>query len=61
MKNLLLSQRHEFNPWVGKIPWKRMAKYMATHASIAWAVPWTEEPGGLQTMGSQKSWTQIKD
>ena len=27
---------------------------MATHTSIlAWRIPWTEEPGGLQTMGSQ--------
>ena len=31
---------------------------MATHSSIlAWRNPWTEEPGGLQTVGSQKSWT----
>ena len=29
---------------------------MATHASIlAWEIPWTEEPGGLQPMGSKKS------
>ena len=29
---------------------------MATHSSIfAWEIPWTEEPGGLQSMGSQKS------
>ena len=29
---------------------------MAIHSSIlAWRVPWTEEPGGLQFMGSQKS------
>ena len=28
---------------------------MATHSSIlAWRIPWTEEPGGLQTMGSQR-------
>ena len=28
---------------------------MATHTSIvAWSTPWTEEPGGLQSMGSQK-------
>ena len=28
---------------------------MATHYSIlAWRIPWTEEPGGLQFMGSQK-------
>ena len=24
-------------------------------------IPWTEEPGGLQSMGSQKSWTQLSD
>ena len=29
---------------------------MATHSSIlAWKIPWTEEPGGLQSMGSQRS------
>ena len=28
---------------------------MATHSSIlAWRIPWTEEPGGLQTLGSQR-------
>ena len=31
---------------------------IATHSSIlAWEIPWTEEPGGLQTVGSQKSQT----
>ena len=29
---------------------------MATHSSIlAWRIPWTEEPGGLQSMGSKES------
>ena len=33
-----------------------MEKEMATHASIlAWEILWTEEPGGLQSMGSQES------
>ena len=33
---------------------------MATHYSgLAWEIPWTEEPGGLQSMGLQKSWTQL--
>ena len=28
---------------------------MATHSSIlAWGIPWTQEPGGLQSMGSQR-------
>ena len=32
-----------------------LEKGMATHSSIlAWRIPWTEEPGGLQPMGSQK-------
>ena len=31
------------------------AKEMATHSSIlAWEIPWTEEPGRLQSMGSQE-------
>ena len=30
-------------------------RQMATHSSIpAWEIPWTEEPGGLQSMESQK-------
>ena len=33
---------------------------MATHSSIlAWEIPWTEQPGGLQSMGSLKRWTQL--
>ena len=33
-----------------------LEKDMATHPSIlAWNIPWTEEPGGLQSMGSQES------
>ena len=32
-----------------------LEKQMATHSSIlAWRIPWTEEPGGLQSMGSQR-------
>ena len=35
-----------------------LEKKMASHCSIlAWEMPWTEEPGGLQSMGSQKSRT----
>ena len=33
-----------------------LEKDITTHSSIlAWEIPWTEEPGGLQSMGSQKS------
>ena len=32
-----------------------LEKGMATHSSIlAWRIPWTEEPGGLQSMGFQR-------
>ena len=32
-----------------------LEKEMAMHSSIlAWKIPWTEEPGGLQSMGSQR-------
>ena len=36
-------------------------KEVATHSSVlAWDIPWTE-PGGLQSMGSQKSWTRLRN
>ena len=39
-----------------------LEKEMATHSNIlAWEILWTEEPSGLQSMGSQKSGTQISD
>ena len=39
-----------------------LEKQIATHSSIlAWEIPWTEELGGLQSMESQKSWTQLRD
>ena len=41
---------------VGSLGWEDpLEKDMATHSSIlAWRIPWTEEPGGLQSMGSQR-------
>ena len=39
-----------------------LEKEMATHRNIlAWETPWTEEPGGLQSMGLQKSRTRHDD
>ena len=44
----------------GNLSWTRgqedpLEKEMVTHSIIfAWEIPWTEEPGGLQFMGSQK-------
>ena len=38
-----------------------LEKEMAAHSSIlAWRITWTEEPGRLQSMGSQ-SWTRLSD
>ena len=35
---------------------------MATHSStLAWEIPWTEEPGRLRSVGSQKSQTRLSD
>ena len=44
--------------WVRSLGWQYPLEYkMATHSSIlAWKIPWTEEPGGLQSMGSQRVW-----
>ena len=43
--------------WVPSLGWKDLLeKEMATHSSVpAWEIPWTEEPFGLQSMGSQES------
>ena len=39
-----------------------MEKEMATHSSIlTWEIPWAEEPGRLESMGLQKSWTQLSN
>ena len=42
--------------WVRFLDWEDpLEKEMATHSSIlAWRIPWREEPGGLQSMGSQR-------
>ena len=43
--------------WVRSLGWEDpLEKGMATHSSIlVWRIPWTEEPGGLQSMRSQES------
>ena len=42
--------------WVQSLGWENpLEKEMATHFSIlAWRIPWTEEPGGQQSMESQR-------
>ena len=42
--------------WVRPLGWEDpLEKETTTHSSVlAWRTPWTEEPGGLQSMGSQR-------
>ena len=42
--------------WVQSQVWEDLLeKGMSTHSNfLAWRIPWTEEPGGLQSMGSQR-------
>ena len=49
--------------WVRFLGWEDpLEKEMATHSSVlAWEIPWTEEPGRLQSIGSQKSRTRLSD
>ena len=49
--------------WVQSLGWEDpLEKEMTTHSSIlAWEIPWTEESGRLQSMGSQKNQTQLSD
>ena len=51
VKNLLTRQE----AWVQSLVWEDpLEKEMATHSSILdWRIPWTEEPGKSQSMGSQ--------
>ena len=49
-------RRHEsfrFNPWKGKMPWRR--KWQPTPIFLPEKIPWTEEPGRLQSMGPQRT------
>ena len=41
--------------WVQSLGWEDLEEEVVTHSSIlAWKIPWTEEPGGLQSMVSQE-------
>ena len=45
-------RRHKFDPWVEKIPWR--SSWQPIQYSCL-RIPWTEEPGGLHSMGSQRA------
>ena len=49
--------------WVQFLGWEDpLEKELAIHSSLlAWEIPWTEEPGGLQFMESLKSQTRLSD
>ena len=55
IKNLPAMQETQ-QAWVQSLGWEDpLEKEMATHSSIlAWRILWTEEPGELQSMGSQR-------
>ena len=45
-----------YGTWVQSLGWEDpLDKEMGTHSSIlVWRIPWTEEPGGLQSTGSKR-------
>ena len=59
VKNLPAMQEMQVHSLGGEYP---LEEEMATHSSIlAWRIPWTEEPGGFQSMESQKWQTRLSD
>ena len=59
VKNLTAMQKMWIQPQGRKDP---LEKEMATPSSfLAWRIPWSEEPGVLQSMGSQNSWTRLSN
>jgi len=44
-------KKHGFDPWVQKIPGGGHGNLLQYSS---WRIPWTEEPGGLQSIGSQR-------
>ena len=59
----LLAMQETQESRVQSLSWEDpLEKEMATHCSIilAWRIPWAEDPGELESMGSQ-SWTQLSN
>ena len=52
VKNPPAMQRPGFSPWVGKIPWRRA--WQPFPAFLPGEYSWTEKPGWLQSLGSQR-------
>ena len=59
VKNLPAMQETQVSSLGQEYP---LEKEMVTHSNIlAWRIPWTEEPSGLQPMQSEKNWIQLSD
>ena len=56
MAQLVKNLPAAWETWVRSLSWEDpLEKGMATHSSVvAWRIPWTEEPGGLQSTESQR-------
>ena len=58
-ESIFQCRRHGFNPCVQENPLEE--KTTTPSNILTWEMPWTEEPGGLQSMGVTKSRTQLSD
>ena len=60
---MVKNERAIWETWYQSLGWEDPLKEgMATHSSIlAWRIPWTQEPGGLQSMGLQNGPTQLSN
>ena len=54
IKNPHTIRRPGFDPWIGKIPWKRAWQPTLPQELSPGESPWTGEPGGLQSIGWQR-------
>ena len=62
MVQRIKNPRATWETWVLSLVWEDpLDEAMTTHSSIlAWRIPWTEEPGGLQVHRVAQSWPQLK-
>jgi len=56
MVNMLINKHIKILTWLISLGWENLLEEeMATYSStLAWRMPWTEEPGGLESMWSQR-------
>ena len=57
VKNSPACRRSGFNTWVQKIPWRK--EWQPTPVFLPGETPWSEQPGGLQSMESQRFWNNL--